>query len=143
MQGKCFCYDDNPDGMFGQHELTLNLALNFHDIGMSYVFPREDAVWVGGVAERGNRNPEATEEEVAKILDRAIDLCPELMGSSISDVRVAMRPGRSTIRLEPEQRKDCLIVHNYGHGGSGWTVMWGCAIEVVNIIKTSKLSSKL
>ena len=34
------------------------------------------------------------------------------------------------------------VVHNYGHGGSGITLSWGCAGEVLNIV-TSILESKL
>lgn len=110
---------------------------------MSYVFPRDDAVWVGGVAEKGNTNPEVTNAEITKILDRAVDMCPELTGCSIREVRVAARPGRSTIRLEPELVSGHLVVHNYGHGGSGWTVMWGCALDVANIVQNAPLSPKL
>lgn len=28
-----------------------------------------------------------------------------------------------------------FIVHNYGHGGAGYTLSWGCALDVVRIIK--------
>ncbi|KAK6036666.1 hypothetical protein COOONC_25829 [Cooperia oncophora] len=30
--------------------------------------------------------------------------------------------------------QEVLIVHNYGHGGSGVTLFWGCAMDVVKII---------
>jgi D-amino-acid oxidase len=33
------------------------------------------------------------------------------------------------VRLEPENKNGSLVIHNYGHGGSGITVSWGCAVE--------------
>ena len=48
---------------------------------------------------------------------------------------VGLRPGRNGIRLELEhidiQGKSVPCIHNYGHGGSGLTLAWGCAGDVV------------
>lgn len=33
------------------------------------------------------------------------------------------------VRLESEKVDETLVVHNYGHGGSGITMSWGCAIQ--------------
>jgi D-amino-acid oxidase len=42
-----------------------------------------------------------------------------------------LRPWRKgTYRLETEPLGDKLIVHNYGHGGGGITMSWGCAAQV-------------
>ena len=49
--------------------------------------------------------------------------------------RVGLRPFRkSGVRLEKEKLGDGrTVIHNYGHGGSGFTLSWGCAEEVVEV----------
>ncbi|RCN36918.1 hypothetical protein ANCCAN_17204 [Ancylostoma caninum] len=58
---------------------------------------------------------------------------------------VGLRPGRCDVRLELERRlvsgKKVSIVHNYGHGGSGVTLFWGCALESVALVKKSLLEN--
>lgn len=45
-------------------------------------------------------------------------------------ITVCTRPFRPAgPRLEPEAIDGKLVVHNYGHGGSGWSLSWGCAAE--------------
>lgn len=46
------------------------------------------------------------------------------------------RPSRKGgIRLELEIGPKAKVIHNYGHGGSGVTLSWGCASDVANIIR--------
>ncbi|MBO6524772.1 MAG: FAD-binding oxidoreductase [Balneolaceae bacterium] len=47
------------------------------------------------------------------------------------------------LKLETEDAYDRLIIHNYGHGGAGVTVSWGCAFEVASIIFSKLRSSSL
>ena len=48
------------------------------------------------------------------------------------DITVCLRPFRAQgPRLDTEQVGDKLVVHNYGHGGSGWSLSWGSAHVVV------------
>ncbi|KAL6421870.1 hypothetical protein ACFW04_010788 [Cataglyphis niger] len=64
---------------------------------------------------------------------------------------VGLRPGRPRVRLECETLssptgKEIKVIHNYGHGGSGVTLCWGCATDVVEMIrnlKVQELNSKL
>ena len=44
----------------------------------------------------------------------------------IFDITVCLRPFRAAgPRLDTERIGNALIVHNYGHGGSGWSLSWG------------------
>ena len=49
--------------------------------------------------------------------------------------RVGLRPFRkSGVRLERSRLRDGrTVIHNYGHGGAGFTLSWGCAGEVVDL----------
>jgi D-amino-acid oxidase len=50
--------------------------------------------------------------------------------------RVGLRPYRkSGVRLERASLTDGrTVIHNYGHGGSGFTLSWGCAQNLLNMI---------
>lgn len=44
---------------------------------------------------------------------------------------MGLRPVRPSVRLEAEVLDGgVVLVHNYGHGGAGVTLSWGCALEV-------------
>ncbi len=47
-------------------------------------------------------------------------------------VKVGLRPFRNSgVRLELEKLGDGRsVIHNYGHGGAGFTLSWACAEEV-------------
>jgi glycine/D-amino acid oxidase-like deaminating enzyme len=51
----------------------------------------------------------------------------------IVDITVCLRPFRAAgPRLDTERVRDTLVVHNYGHGGSGWSLSWGSSTIAVN-----------
>ncbi len=115
------------------------------DQDMIYIIPRGDNMLVlGGLVES---NQWATDigldnyQPVRDMLERCIDFLPILKDASIDNVepvRVGLRPSRKeNIRLEVEPNSS--IIHNYGHGGSGVTLSWGCAIEVADSAKTKYL----
>jgi D-amino-acid oxidase len=59
---------------------------------------------------------------------------PELRDARVLRHTVGLRPGRPTVRLEVEPRPDgARVIHSYGHGGSGATVCWGCADNVLSL----------
>ena len=40
-------------------------------------------------------------------------------------------------RIEAERVGDHTIVHNYGHGGSGWSLSWGSAAEALQLVQAT------
>ncbi len=51
----------------------------------------------------------------------------------IFDISVCIRPFRPAgPRLDTETIGDALVVHNYGHGGSGWSLSWGSSAIAVH-----------
>ena len=100
---------------------------------LAYIVPRSNDMILGGVAQEGNWSLEPTKEDRDFILEKCSSIIPELKNAEIIEDLVGLRPGRAEVRLEKEQMLGKTIIHNYGHGGSGVTLSWGCAEEVVEI----------
>ena len=101
----------------------------------TYVFPRPatgDCV-LGGTFEAGRWDLEPDPATTADILARCRAVAPALADAEPLDVRVGLRPYRDAVRLEAEEVHEprCLVIHDYGHGGAGFTLSWGCAADVV------------
>jgi D-amino-acid oxidase len=48
---------------------------------------------------------------------------------------VGLRPTRNEVRLEEQAGTGpARLIHNYGHGGAGVSLAWGCAHEVATLI---------
>ena len=53
----------------------------------------------------------------------------------IIDISVCTRPFRAQgPRIEADVRRGRTIVHNYGHGGSGWSLSWGSAQAALPLV---------
>lgn len=98
--------------------------------GPTYVIPRSRDIVVGGTDVEGDWSRTPSPEVARAILERAARLVPELAGARVIRHKVGLRPIRPAVRLERVGR----VVHCYGHGGSGVTLSWGCAEEVVGLI---------
>jgi D-amino-acid oxidase len=101
--------------------------------GPTYVIPRSQDVVVGGTDVEGDWSRTPSPEVAESILARGARLVPELTGARVLRQKVGLRPVRPEVRLEREGR----VVHCYGHGGSGVTLAWGCADEVVGLVAAS------
>jgi D-amino-acid oxidase len=102
--------------------------------GVTYIVPRTRDIVLGGTAQEGDERlaPDAATAEA--ILARCAALEPRLRGAEVLEHKVGLRPGRPAVRLETERRGGRLVVHNYGHGGAGVTLSWGCADEVARLV---------
>lgn len=65
---------------------------------------------------------------------RCVALEPRL--PSQYETAVGFRPLRASVRLEREP--GTRVIHNYGHGGAGFTVSWGCAREVLRLARDGR-----
>jgi len=55
----------------------------------------------------------------------------------VMKVTVCLRPFRPAgPRLEAERFGEKTVIHNYGHGGSGWSLSWGCAQEAAVLARS-------
>jgi D-amino-acid oxidase len=109
--------------------------------GFIFIVPRgDDTLVLGGIAEPEEWNLDVdldNYEPIRAMYRRCIEFLPVLQRAEIDaaePVRVGLRPfRRADIRVEREPGR--RIVHNYGHGGSGVTLSWGCACEVVDLVE--------
>jgi D-amino-acid oxidase len=69
------------------------------------------------------------------LVRRCTAIEPALAGAEVIAHRVGLRPVRPSVRLEAEELRDGRrLLHNYGHGGAGITLSWGCAVDIVNVV---------
>ncbi len=120
-------------------EVEANQAIPWlnhdHTEGVTYILPRQKTCILGGSVEPQVENPEVNEAMAKNIWEQAVDWVPALKEAKILNKYVGFRPGRSQIRLEkvPHQK----LIHHYGHGGSGFTVSWGCAEAVCDLVRSA------
>lgn len=102
--------------------------------GVTYIVPRREDCILGGTADADQWDTTPDPATAAAILRRCVAIEPRLADADILEHKVGLRPGRDAVRLEREDRDGAIIVHNYGHGGAGVTLAWGCADEVIRLI---------
>ena len=136
------CADERVYPVRGQ---VVRAVLNsFSDIvvsetasGLSLIAPRIDDVVLGGTTQAHNWNTEEDPADTADILRKVAALSPDFENVTVLDVKVGLRPARDEVRLEAERVDGGVLIHNYGHGGAGYTLSWGCAQDVVNLVQAN------
>jgi D-amino-acid oxidase len=115
----------------------LSAAIVCDDEPLMYAIPRTNDCVFGGTNDLSDNlvaDPATTR--------RIVGECSRVLNINKPPVlaeRVGLRPFRkSGVRLE----RCCLrdgrtVIHNYGHGGAGFTLSWGCAREVLEVAVSS------
>jgi D-amino-acid oxidase len=104
--------------------------------GVTYIVPRTEDCVLGGTAEEGEWDTKPDPEIAAGIMRRCVALESRLAEAAVVEHRVGLRPGRPEVRLERNTLSNGVpCIHNYGHGGSGVTLSWGCAEEVTELVR--------
>jgi D-amino-acid oxidase len=95
-----------------------------------YLVPRRDEFVLGGCAMPWPpETPPAIDPAITqRILAQARGF--GLPIGAVKRVRAGLRPFRPEVRLERVGR----IIHNYGHGGAGYTLCRGCAEAVADLV---------
>ena len=101
---------------------------------LTHLFPHGDVLVLGGTEVAGDWSREPDPATAERILADCTQLEPALRGATVLEHRVGLRPSRRRVRLEAEARDGVTVVHNYGHGGSGVTLSWGCAEDAAALV---------
>lgn len=118
-------------------KLNLSHAIVCDDSPLMYAIPRvNDCVFGGTNSIDDSREPSLSDT------DAIVSECSRTLGiepPQVTAVKVGLRPFRkSGVRLESERLADRrTVIHNYGHGGAGFTLSWSCAEEVLGIASAS------
>ncbi|HXL57084.1 MAG TPA: FAD-dependent oxidoreductase [Chitinophagaceae bacterium] len=129
------CNDDKVIPVRGQVGLLSprnDLPIYLDNEKPLYVVPRKDAIIVGGTYEERVETETTEPSTIQQILNNAYEVFPELKEQEVIGSWAGLRPYRTEVRVEHEKRTN--IIHNYGHGGSGFTLSFGCAEEVSEIV---------
>lgn len=105
--------------------------------GLTYVVPRDDDVVCGGTGEAGSWDQVIRPEIEAAILRRVQALVPELRGQPVLSRAVGLRPARSSVRVEAVTGHRKPVFACYGHGGAGFTLSWGDAAVIAQLIDSA------
>ncbi|VVD75080.1 putative D-amino-acid oxidase [Pandoraea iniqua] len=134
---------------FGDRELSLSRAVvvraRRHDavhgcfvddtdpLRPTYVVERRHDIVLGGTADPDMTSTVIGERQIGDIVRRCARLCAGVNSLDLIEVRVGFRPMRRSARVERDGRHSGLL-HNYGHGGGGFTLSWGCANQVLRLM---------
>jgi D-amino-acid oxidase len=136
--------DDSLFPVRGQHLITTNPGITEFteaDTGDSpdliAIYPHGNHLVLGGTAEPGRWDREPSMTTAQAILARCAAIEPRLAAARVVGHRVGRRPSRDRVGLERDPSvRAARLYHNYGHGGAGVSLSWGCADETEAVISS-------
>ena len=105
---------------------------------MVFIVPRgEDMLILGGLTQAHEWDTDLTLDyaPVRQMYERCLAFMPALAAAEIDavePVRTGLRPFRPG-NVCVEYNAEDGVIYNYGHGGSGVTLSWGCAEDVASL----------
>ena len=113
----------------GAVEPSIILHDERDEAALFYAIPRRGEVVLGGCAIEVEDDIPPPPDPALRAAVLATAAAHGIRPAEVLRDSVGLRPVRTTVRLERQGR----VVHNYGHGGAGFTLSWGCAEEVVSL----------
>ncbi|XP_063627323.1 D-amino-acid oxidase [Cydia splendana] len=102
-----------------------------------YIIPNAETVVLGGTQQEHDFNTGTDPNDTEFILNGCCSRIPTMKAAKVVKHWTGLRPGRDQVRLELEIVDGRLAIHNYGHGGSGVTLFWGCASNVLDLLQAN------
>ncbi|EDM44042.1 D-amino acid oxidase [unidentified eubacterium SCB49] len=138
LGAKEICNDDDLRPMRGQilrcKKMDIPSCADSTKKGaLSYVINRSTDCVIGGTDYENDWNTNIEKSDTDLIINRLIDGGLSRKKPEILEQLVGLRPKRSAVRFEFDENYP-NVFHNYGHGGAGFTVAWGCAIELAKFV---------
>jgi D-amino-acid oxidase len=115
----------------------LTCAVVCDDAPLLYAIPRTHDCVLGGTNELSQNL--AVDAASTKRIVAECSRVLQIDGPLVLAERVGIRPFRkSGVCVERACLRDGrTVIHNYGHGGAGFTLSWGCAREVVSLAEAA------
>ncbi|MFB8219651.1 FAD-dependent oxidoreductase [Streptomyces anulatus] len=113
-----------------------------HQQDMVFIVPRETHLILGGLVEPSEYDTHIGKEypPIQEMFARNKRFAPELLKDvNLDDDDVDVIAGLRPYRVENvcvEKEYGFNIVHNYGHGGSGFSLSYGCAREAIGLLES-------
>jgi len=120
--------------------ITMSVRDEFHPDGRAYVHPRSGDCVLGGTLDEDEWDTKPDPGTAEAIIARCTEIVPALADAKVIEHLAGLRPGRPEVRLESNAPAGGgpRIVHNYGHGGAGITLSWGCAEQATRILRAGE-----